>query len=163
MNHRVLRNRGGVVLRLSMALATLFFSFDSQAQTVSICSRTSQIQAAILAELVGTDNCSAVTSTQLAGIRTLDASNESISSLQAGDFSGLTSLEDLLLDSNSLTNLPENLFDGLISLENLRLDDNSLTSLPEDLFDGLTSLEDLWLDDNSLTSLPEDLSTDSPA
>ena len=181
----VKRFRGKVVVWLRtlivLSFSLLLFPFDSQAQTVDICSRTDEIEAAILAELPSGTNCDSVTSAQLAGITSLVAGHNNISSLSVGDFSGLTglntlslfhiqltslpedlfdglsSLENLWLFRSSLTSLHEDLFDGLTSLENLRLNHNFLTSLPEDLFDGLTSLEDLVLHTNALTSLPEDL------
>ena len=142
---------------IAVSFPLLLVPFDSQAQTVDICSRTDKIEAAILAELPSGTNCASVTSAQLAGISVLDVGHESISSLSVGDFSGLTNLERLFLHYNSLTSLDEDLFDGLTGLELLDLDNNSLTSLDEDLFDGLDSLESLSLYNNSLTSLDEDL------
>ena len=149
----VLWRRTLIVLSFSL----LLFPFDSLAQTVSICSRTDEIQAAILSELPSGTNCDSVTSAQLAGITSLVAGHNNISMLRVGDFSGLTGLENLDLFNIQLTTLPEKLFDGLTSLENLWLYRSSLTSLPEKLFDGLTSLENLRLNHNSLNNLPEGL------
>ena len=143
---------------IALSVLVLSIAFDSQAQTiVDICSRTSQIQEAILAELPLGTTCATADSAGLAGITDIDASFESISSLTAGDFSGLTNLDTLRLNNNSLANLPENLFEGLTDLETLRLNNNSLTSLPQDLFDGLIELQILDLQFNKLTSLPENL------
>ena len=149
----VLWRRTLIVLSFSL----LLFPFESLAQTVNICSRTDEIQAAILSELPSGTNCDSVTSAQLAGITSLVAGHNNISMLRVGDFSGLTGLENLDLFNIQLTTLPEKLFDGLTSLENLWLYRSSLTSLPEKLFDGLTSLENLRLNHNSLNNLPEGL------
>ena len=117
-----------------------------------ICPRTAQVRDAILAQLPHND-CSAVTSTELAGIDGLELNNTGIASLQAGDFSGLSSLTSLNLRDNALTSLAVGMFSGLSSLTSLNLDSNALTSLPEGVFSGLSSLTILWLDSNALTSL----------
>ena len=49
-------------------------------------------------------------------------------------------LEDLDLSDNSLSSLPADIFDGLSTLEDLDLSDNSFSSLPVDIFDGLRCL-----------------------
>ena len=106
---------------IALSFTLLLFPFDSQAQTVDICSRTDEIQAAILSELPSGTNCDSVTSAQLAGITSLVAGHNNISMLSVGDFSGLTGLDTLSLFHIQLTTLPEDLFDGLTSLENLWL------------------------------------------
>ncbi|MGR3985205.1 MAG: fibronectin type III domain-containing protein, partial [Gammaproteobacteria bacterium] len=82
-------------------------------------------------------------------------------SLQAGDFSGLTSLTTL--DMNGiwpshgavfLTSLPAGVFDDLTSLKSLHLRNNHLASLSAGVFDKLTLLTNLGLGNNELTSLP---------
>ena len=49
---------------------------------------------------------------------------QNITALRAGDFDGLTALEQLWLDSNSLTALPDGVFDELTALESLYLQHN---------------------------------------
>ena len=122
--------------------------------TPGICDRTQKIQDAILAELSGVDDCAAVTVANLASITTFGSFgfgtfNQGITSLQKGDFAGLTSLTILNLGINGLTSLPEGIFSGLTSLTILNLGINGLTSLPEGLFSGLTALDQLDLDGNS--------------
>ena len=147
---------------LLLGTAALVPAAPAQAQVVNICDRTAQVETAILAELSHSD-CSAVTSAELAVIgyaippysgRGIDLSGMGITSLQAGDFSGLSSLQTLGLDGNALASLPEGVFSGLSSLTWLHLSDNALTSLPEGVFSGLSSLEELHLWNNDLTSLP---------
>ena len=104
--------------------------------TPGICDRTQKIQDAILAELSGVDDCAAVTVANLASITTLGpfgfgTFNQGITSLQKGDFAGLTSLTILNLGSNGLTSLPEGIFSGLAELADLNLSSNQLESLPE--------------------------------
>ena len=154
--------------------------------TPGICGRTQQIQDAILAELSGVDDCAAVTVANLASIVTFGSFgfgtfNQGITSLQKGDFAGLTSLTILNLSQNGLTSLPEGIFAGLAELTELNLGSNELESLPEGAFDGLvklnililiankfpefsagtfsglTALVDLQLSGNDLSSLPEEL------
>ena len=130
--------------------------------TPGICGRTQKIQDAILAEISDVDDCAAVTVANLASITTLGnfgfgTFNQGITSLQKGDFAGLTSLTILNLGSNGLTSLPEGIFSGLAELAELNLGTNELEPLPEGAFAGLTALEDLQLSSNDLSSLPEGL------
>ena len=118
-----------------------------------ICDRTSQVRDKLL-ELTGVSGCGNVTSAHLEGVTGLDLSHSSIGALQAEDFSGLTRLEQLLLNDNSLVTLPDGVFGGLIRLKTLELSGNSLSALPQGIFQGLGSLESLRLWNNSLSSLP---------
>ena len=119
-----------------------------------ICDRTSQVRDKLL-ELTGVAGCGNVTSTHLEGVTSLIVSQSSISSLKAGDFSGLTKLTHLKLDNNSLTSLPTGIFSGLSSLQELDLRSNSLSSLPEGIFNNLSTLQFLFLFNNRLGALPE--------
>ena len=155
---------------------------DPVTPTPGICGRTQQVQDGILAAVTGVDECAAVTVADLAGIDFLDLANKGITSLQAGDFGGLTAVEtldlklnpllttlpsgvfsgltailDLNLRENGLATLPENVFSGLPTLVVLDLYNNELATLPAGLFSGLAALRDLTLDDNDLTSLPDGL------
>ena len=104
-------------------------------------------------------DCNDVTQTQLAtGITSLFLNGQSITTLQADDFAGLTSLVELRLYDNQLSTLPADLFDGLSSLTTLYLNGNQLSLLPEGLFDGLSSLATLYLYGNSVDPLPLTLS-----
>ena len=129
--------------------------------TPGICGRTQKIQDAILAEISGVDDCAAVTVANLASITTFGnfgfgTFNQGITSLQKGDFAGLTSLTILNLGNNGLTSLPEGIFSGLAELADLNLSSNQLESLPEGAFDGLVKLEQISLSSNRLTGgVPE--------
>ena len=135
---------------------TVFVSQPQQVIT-TVCNRTSQVRDAIVAAVLGIDDCANVTQTHLAAITTLTLTYDDITALQVGDFDGLSSLEELYVIGNPLTSLPEDIFDGLTSLKVLHLQNNKLSSLPEDVFDGLSALTDLRVFNNQLSSLPEDL------
>ena len=153
-----------------------------QQTVVNICSRTAEVQTAILTAIGGSATCSTVTDTQLASVTTLSFFSYPNSSIPPADFAGLTgltslslqflfalttvpddafadltALETLTLSFNGLTTVGADAFDGLTALETLNLSLNGLTTLDEDIFDGLTNLETLNLSGNSLTTLDEDI------
>ena len=121
-----------------------------------ICGRTQQVRDGILARIRGVSDCGSVTPAHLRGIGgILNLSNKGITSLQAGDFAGLSSLPSLWLWGNTgLTSLPAGVFSGLTSLGTLLMEETGLTSLPAGVFSGLTRLRQLQLNDTGLTSLP---------
>ena len=159
---------------LALLLAVVVFAQDSRAQngveqadaferlaasTTTICDRTPQVRDAIVGMLRRQDpslsTCAEVTETQLAtGITSLFLNGQSITTLKADDFAGLTSLTELSLYDNQLTTLPAGLFDGLTALTTLYLNGNRLSSLPNGLFAGLSSLATLYLYGNSVDPLP---------
>ncbi len=123
--------------------------------SVNICDRTPAVMEAILSKIPETNNCSEVTSTQLAAIAgELNLSSRDILSLEAGDFDGLISLRRLWLGGNALVTLPDGVFDQLTSLIWLHLPGNALVTLPDSIFDQLTSLTWLNLRSNALVTLP---------
>ena len=121
-----------------------------------ICGRTATVRDAIVAAIGSGATCGDVTAAQLAGIATLTLADSSLSSLQAGDFDGLTGLTALDLKANQLTSLPANIFDGLSSLSVLNLKNNRLTSLPANIFGGLSALTRLTLENNRVNTLRSD-------
>ena len=166
-----------------IVLATGTVSAAPQQQTVvDICSRTAEVQTAILAEVSGAA-CSTVTDTQLAGITYLAITGYSSASIVSSDFAGLTGLPRLdITDSPDLTTVPANAFsevtgaltdlrlprnriatvhaeafNGLTALEVLDLNANAITSLDADIFDGLTNLTSLTLNANGITTLDADI------
>ena len=124
---------------------------------VNICGRTAQVRDAILADISSTATCGDVAASDLAGITQLALVGSGISTLQNGDFAGLSALEELDLSINSLSTLPENVFNGLSALETLSLLNNNLSTLPENVFNGLSALAELHLDSNSLSTLPDNV------
>ena len=130
----------------------------SRNHATDVCSRTREVQAAILREIPDVWECAAVSSSDLKGIEgTLDVSNRDVPALRAGDFRGLPNVTGLDLGGNDLTELPDGIFDNVSKLQKLDLRGNDLTELPDGIFDNLTQLETLDVGYNDLyrSELPD--------
>ena len=144
-----------VKVTASDGTASVSDTFDIKVAATDVCNRTAQVRDAIVAAVSGVTDCADLTPAHLAAITgSLDFLNSGISSLDAGDFAGLTGLTALFLNDNGLSSLPAHIFDELTALTSLDLNLNSLSSLPADIFDELTALTSLALGHNSLSSLP---------
>lgn len=78
------------------------------------------------------------------------------------NLNNLTSLQVFEVQSNQLTGpLPS--FSGLNSLQTILLSDNKFTSIPPDFFNGMTSLQSVYLDNNPFSSwaIPDGLKSAS--
>ncbi|MXZ05044.1 MAG: T9SS type A sorting domain-containing protein, partial [Rhodothermaceae bacterium] len=84
----------------------------------------------------------------------LDLKGNDFSTLPAGIFDELTSLDWLDLKGNDFSTLPAGIFDELASLTELELDGNDLSTFPAGIFDELASLTRLELWYNDLSTLP---------
>ena len=142
-----------VALALGVVSLAVPARMSAQTDAVNICDRTAQVRTAVLAQVTASD-CTAVSARELAAITALNLAEQSIRSLRAGDFDGLTGLETLEMDFNSLTGIPEAVIDHLTSLKKLNLCDNRLSSMRSGVFAGLTGLTELNLYGNELQSLP---------
>ena len=128
---------------------------EAWGQTTGICSRTQQVQDAIVANVAGVTDCANITATHLSSLTgTLALINRSITTLQADDFAGLTALTKLYLHRNQLQTLPAGVFTDLTALTMLGLSNNQLQTLPTGVFADLTALTNLDLDHNQLRALP---------
>ena len=78
----------------------------------------------------------------------------SMSSIHAGAFDGLSALTRLSLSYNSISGIPAGLFDGLSVLTQLGLAYNPTSSIPAGLFDGLSVLTQLNLYNTAISSIP---------
>ena len=89
-----------------------------------ICDRTLQVRSSIIGLLnsknlgsLNIQHCNEVTDENLTRIFAVDLTGGGVgsplTSLQAGDFDGLTGLNDLILQGNNLRDLPADVFDGL--------------------------------------------------
>ena len=138
-----------LALRAPLAIA-------SSGTADGICERTAAVRDAILAEIDGVTDCSEVTAVHLASVKPrLTLNNKGITSLQAEDFAGLTSLKSLWLHDTQLTSLPDGVFADLANLRKLGLSNNRLATLTGAEFASLHKLESLWLHGNDLTELPK--------
>ena len=128
-----------------------------------IINRTPQVHSAIVSALTGINSAADVTEAHLAAITELDLSEQGITTLQAGDFDGLTALATLNLRLNNLTELPLGIFDDLTAITSLDLGFNRFTTLPLGIFDNLTALTELTIDNGRLTALPSGIFDDLTA
>ena len=144
---------GRVVAVLPWIAVFLLLSHDDL-PAQGICDRTPQVRDKLM-EITRVSDCRAVTAAHLAEVTHMQIFDAGITRLQAHDFHGLSSLENLSIGSNPLATLPSGIFDGLSSLKLLSLDHNSLTALPDGVFRRLSSLEQLNLASNSLSEIPE--------
>ena len=142
----------------------------------SVCGRTSQVRDAIVSA-TGRE-CSAVSEFDLLDVVALELKNQGITTLDAGDFTGLRNLTELQLSGNSLGTVPETAFRDLVNLKELDLRNTDLTIVPAAIrglgslqrvnlsanrishvrtesFRGLSELRWLWLHDNRMTTLPD--------
>ena len=145
----------------------------------NLCDRTQQVWEAFL----GNSRCDAsITAEDLRSRLVLTIDDPALTDLQAGDFSGLSNLQTLIVEGTQLASLPANLFADLPKLETLVLSGNRLSSLPDGLFvttnagagaagasaagagfnaaigsSSVPKLSFLDLSDNALNSLPADL------
>ena len=120
----------------------------------AVSERTPKVRDAIVAA-AGVSSADDVTAAHLAAITRLYLYSD-VTTLQVGDFDGLTNLIELDLFNNSgLTTLPAGIFDDLTNLTELSLNHNGLTTLPAGIFDDLTNLTEFEMKYNSaLTTLP---------
>ena len=115
----------GLVLALTSVVTSNSHVQANSDSTSGICDRTEEVRDAILAKLSEVSECANVTDSHLSGITgDLTLSNKSISALKAGDFLGLSGLEQLYLNNN-LSDLPDGIFESLESLDTLWLNFNT--------------------------------------
>ncbi|CAD5219599.1 unnamed protein product [Bursaphelenchus xylophilus] len=86
-------------------------------------------------------------------LRRLDLSKNNIHTVDPEAFSGLSSLNTLVLYANNITDLPEGVFDPLVELQLLLLNANKLQCLRKDLFKKQGMLNLLSLYDNEIKSI----------
>ena len=96
----------------------------------AICTRTAEVQTAILDRIPDIANCAHVTLAHLSAITgTLNLGSKGLAALKEGDFGGLTALTHLDVRGNGLSSLPD--LSNLTSLTSLQASGNELSSLPD--------------------------------
>ena len=137
------------------------FVENVDAANSDVCNRTPEIAHAILAEVQKTRpnaSCVDISDTELAAIQ--GELKISPSSLERGDFYGLTSVETLEISGGSHHIIPSEAFLGLDSLNRLSVNSDSLTTVHGEAFAGLQSLTSLHLHDDNIRAVPRDLFQD---
>ena len=89
----------------------------------------------------------------LSNLWSLDLGGNSISSIESNGFAGLENLEVLIMNSNSISSIEPNDFAGLPNLISLDLGANSINRIEAGDFAGLENLPSLILSANGLTSI----------
>ncbi len=140
------------------ALATNTIRITASAG-VNICGRTPAVRDAIVrastgAECTNINDLSTITgSGGTPGVLLLP----NVTTLQRGDFAGLSAITNLQLPNNRLTSLPDNVFAGLSGLTVLNLLGSNIDTLSPNAFAGLTGLTGLSVRNNNLNTLPAGL------
>ncbi len=144
-------------MRLLLAILLAVAMLPAQAETVNFCERTENVRFAIKSALgcvesVTTSCPCTAEAEELASLERLSVPSAHplaypggglTESLRAGDFDGLTGLQELTVDARHLTTLPAAAFDGATSLERLTL--SCPRELPAGASDVLTNLQELDL------------------
>jgi len=87
--------------------------------------------------------------TGLTNLTTLYLNGNPISSIESGDFTGLTNLTWLALSKNQISSIESGDLNGLTNLKTLYLNGNPISSIESGAFSGLTNLKTLRLGDNT--------------
>ena len=112
-----------LVLLFALSLPS---TVNAQGTTDDVCGRTPQVRDELV-RLADADDCASVTGEKLAAITILDLDDKGITSLQANDFAGLSSLSTLRLRDNELTldSFPGGLFASMpLSIRNIDVSGN---------------------------------------
>ena len=137
------RAAGGFLVALALVAAALTIAPpEAEAQNVNFCSRTAEVVSRIRQKLsLPAWECSANPSS-ITGSFIVSG----VTSLQSGDFDGMSGVTNLLIITSShLTSLPASPFDEMTSLTLLSLGGTGLTSLPTGMFDNQDGLTRIYL------------------
>ena len=146
--------------RVLLLLVLIIFSWSANSQ--DICTRTAQVQTAILALFPDLTDCELVSSEHLNQVARLDLSSKEIDNLDVHDFRNLVNLIDLNLGSNRLRGLPESIFSDLHNVNNISLRHNALNELRPGVFSNLPELRNLDLAENQITQITDVVFSDLP-
>lgn len=139
---------------VALGLSALVQQVGAQSTTTDICDRTWWVRNKILELTPSDDTCTSVSASELAAITEMDFNGNGTAHLKAGDFDGLTGLEELDLSNIGIARiqyssggsgrLKDGLFAELTNLEVLNLSYNSFyPRLEHDAFEGLANLREL--------------------
>ena len=129
---------------------TLSIYQSSKISPVSVCDRSPQVRDAIVSA-TGLA-CDAISEFDLMDVSALDLSRKEITTLDAGDFTGLSNMVELDLSRNTLGTIPEQAFKDLVNLTKLNLGFTGQTQVPAAIR-GMHSLQDLSLRVNLIQTI----------
>ena len=154
VSYRVEANDGpGRVGYVVVAGETLSVYQSGKTVPMSVCDRTPPVRDAITSATGRA--CGAISEFDLLDVTTLNLSSQQITSIEAGDFSGLAHLNELNLGRNPLDSIADEAFKDLINLKSLILRNSGLDAVPAAIR-GLPSLQELDLCCNAIEELRDD-------
>ncbi|XP_019639747.1 PREDICTED: immunoglobulin superfamily member 10-like, partial [Branchiostoma belcheri] len=95
--------------------------------------------------------------TGLGNVQSLSLSDNEMTDIQAGTFSATSQLRNLNLHNNRLTNLRSDMFTGLGNLRSIMLDENDIIGIQAGIFNSTPQLSLLYLQNNNIQSIPSNL------
>ncbi|XP_036355613.1 slit homolog 1 protein-like isoform X2 [Octopus sinensis] len=84
-------------------------------------------------------------------------SENNISTIKEGAFTGLSHLKELSLSYNYISRIEKEMFQGLHNLERLDLYENNISTIKEGTFTGLSNLKELSLDSNKISRIEKEM------
>ncbi len=119
------------------------------ADEANFCSRTQEIQDAILGEWT----CAEMRISDLENDSYLSLSRKGINNYQPGDFEYFSNVENLVMTGNNIADLPNNGFSGLSALTHMNLSSNPIARINQGSFNGLDNLESLFMIGTELSEI----------
>ena len=128
---------------------------DSSAATdpMNVCSRESNIEAAILDRHDNLCYCQEVDEELLGQVLNIDISGQNVTSIAQSDFYGLGENLTFKANNNQITSLDSELFAFVESAYSIEIQNNQISTIDPDAFSNLTGLVTLDLSGNQISSL----------
>lgn len=132
---------------------------DSSAATdpMNVCSRESNIEAAILDRHDNLCYCNEVDEELLGQVKSIDISNQNVTSISQSDFYGFGEEFFFKANNNQITSLDSELFAFVESAYAIEIQNNNISTMAPDAFSNLGGLVTLDLSGNQISSLTSSL------
>ncbi len=128
---------------------TVTINITDVSEFLPVNQRTPEVRVAIVSAVPGVSNADDVTAAHLAEINRLLIYGKNITSLKAGDFSGLTALTELVLYITSISDISS--LKDLTAVTTLNLHNNAISDIS--VLEHLTTLTDLNLSNNAISDI----------